>query len=420
MSPVAAIEVAGLTKRYRLGELQQGTQLMSDAIAGAARRLARRERRPPRDPWFNALEDVSFTIAAGEAVGIVGANGAGKTTLLKLISRITRPSAGQIRINGRVGSLLEVGTGFHPELTGRENVFLNGSMLGMRRREIAEKFDEIVDFAGVERFLDTPVKRYSSGMYIRLAFAVAAHLEPEILLIDEVLAVGDVAFQRKCLGKMSDVAGAGRTVLFVSHNLGAVQQLTERAILIEGGRLAMDGPTRDVLARYMESLSDRAGAATSLAGARRPQPSLGRDVELVHAELVDHSGGVFEADKPIRFDLGVRANVAVPGFRLSFTVHSYEGQAVGNAFSAPLPGLAEGEAATFRLTVEDLPLAPGRYYLAVAAGTGDNLTGTREFDIVSDILDFEVAAARAADGTLAYWTAGWGPIRIAPPHVERV
>ena len=420
MSSIPAIEVTNLTKQYRLGELQGGTQLASEAIARIARRVARRERRAPRNPWFSAIEDVSFSIAAGEAVGIVGANGAGKTTLLKLISRITRPTAGEIRLNGRVGSLLEVGTGFHPELTGRENVFLNGSMLGMRRREITLKFDEIVDFAGVERFIETPVKRYSSGMYVRLAFAVAAHLEPEILLIDEVLAVGDVAFQRKCLGKMSDVAGAGRTVLFVSHNLGAVQQLTTRSILVEGGRVSMDGQTSEVLAGYMQSLSDRAGAATSLADARRPQPTLGREVELVHAELVDHTGGVFEADKPIRFDVGVRANAAVPNFRLSFTIHSYEGQAVGNAFSAPLGGLAQGESGTFRLSVEDLPLAPGRYYLAVAAGTGDHLTGTREFDIVSDILDFEVAPARADDGSLAYWTAGWGPIRIAPPRVERV
>jgi lipopolysaccharide transport system ATP-binding protein len=351
---------------------------------------------------------------------VVGANGAGKTTLLKLISRITRPSAGRIRLQGRVGSLLEVGTGFHPELTGRENVFLNGSMLGMRRAEIARKFDDIVEFADVARFIETPVKRYSSGMYVRLAFSVAAHLEPEILLVDEVLAVGDVAFQRKCLGKMSDVAGAGRTVLFVSHNLGAVQQLTERSILLEGGHLVMDGPTRDVLTHYMRTLADRAGSTSSFADARRPQPQLARDVELMHGELIDHSGGVFESGRPITFDLGVRAKVAVPEFRLSFTVHSYEGQAVGNAFSRALGGLAADESATFRLSVEDLPLAPGRYFLAVATGVGDNVTGARDYDIVSDVLDFEVAAPRAEDGTLAYWTANWGPIRIAPPRVERV
>jgi lipopolysaccharide transport system ATP-binding protein len=419
MSATRAIEVSNLTKTYRLGEQGHGAQLLSEVLTGAGRRLLRRQSGRSRKQWFDALDDVSFSVPAGEPLGIVGANGAGKTTLLKLISRITRPSSGRIRLNGRVGSLLEVGTGFHPELTGRENVFLNGSMLGMRRREIVGKFDDIVEFAGVERFLDTPVKRYSSGMYVRLAFSVAAHLEPEILLVDEVLAVGDVAFQRKCLGKMGDVAGAGRTVLFVSHNLGAVQQLTERSILLEDGRLVMDGPTPEVLADYMQRLSDRSGRTTSLADARRPRPDLKRELELIHAELAESTGGVFEADAPISFDLGVRANAAVPEFRLSFTVHSYEGHPVGNTFSAPIDGLRQGETATFRVTVDDLPLAPGRYYLAVATGVGDERTGHRNFDIVSDILDFEVAPLRGDDGLLAYWTVNWGSIRIRPPRVER-
>jgi lipopolysaccharide transport system ATP-binding protein len=419
MNTPAAIEVSSLTKRYRLGERGQGVQLLSEAILKGVRRIGRK---PPTgsSPWFNAVEDVSFSVAPGEPLGIVGANGAGKTTLLKLISRVTRPSEGRIRLGGRVGSLLEVGTGFHPELTGRENVFLNGSILGMRRREISQKFDDIVEFAEIERFIDTPVKRYSSGMYVRLAFAVAAHLEPEILLVDEVLAVGDVAFQRKCLGKMGDVAGAGRTVLFVSHNLAAVQQLTTRSILIERGRLVHDGPTPEVLAHFIRTLSDRAAATTSLRDARRPNMRLERQVELVHAELVGDTGRVFAADAPIAFDLGVQANVSVPEFRLSFTIHSYAGQAVGNTFSAPVPGLAVGESATYRLTVEALPLAPGRYFLAVATGVGDNTTGTKDFDIVTDILDFEVAATRAPDGSLAQWTSEWGHIRIPPPRVERL
>src|SRR5262249_22137041 len=198
---------------------------------------------------FWALRGVSFSVADGEVVGVVGRNGAGKSTLLKLLSRITAPTEGRIRLRGRVASLLEVGTGFHPELTGRENVFLNGAILGMTRAEITRKFDEIVAFAEVERFLDTPVKRYSSGMYVRLAFAVAAHLDPEILLVDEVLAVGDAAFQRKCLGRMSDVARGGRTVLFVSHNLGAVRSLCSRSLYLRSGSLAMDGPTNATLDR---------------------------------------------------------------------------------------------------------------------------------------------------------------------------
>src|SRR5437773_3405766 len=234
-----AIRTHELGKRYTLGLHQRGYDTLRDSIAHAARRSMQkvRGRRPPRhgdDLW--ALRDLSLTIRKGEVVGLIGHNGAGKTTTLKILSRITEPSSGWADVTGRVGSLLEVGTGFHPELTGRENVFLNGAILGMRRAEIRRRFDEIVAFAEVERFLDTPVKRYSSGMQVRLAFAVAAHLESEILLVDEVLAVGDAAFQRKSLGKMGEVAQQGRTVIFVSHNLAIIQALCERGVLLERGR----------------------------------------------------------------------------------------------------------------------------------------------------------------------------------------
>ena len=211
-----------------------------------------------------AVEDVSFELHAGEALGLVGRNGAGKSTLLKMLSRITLPTRGRLELRGRVGTLLEVGTGFHPELTGRENIFLNGAILGMRRAEVASKFDEIVEFSGVERFLDTPVKRYSTGMFIRLGFAVAAHLEPEILVIDEVLAVGDAAFQRKSLGKMRDAASEGRTVVFVSHNMSAVQQLCSRALLIDDGRLQMDGPPQQVVDTYLAKTGARASGGVSV------------------------------------------------------------------------------------------------------------------------------------------------------------
>jgi lipopolysaccharide transport system ATP-binding protein len=243
-----AIRAEGIGKRYELGALQSG--LLSERL-GRALRPARSSASAAERREFWALRDVGFEVPAGQVVGLIGHNGAGKSTLLKLLSRITSPTEGHARVYGRVGTLLEVGTGFHPELSGRENVFLNGAVLGMKRREIQEKYDEIVEFAGVDRFLETPVKRYSSGMYVRLAFAVAAHLEPEILLVDEVLAVGDVEFQRKCLGKMRDVASHGRTVLFVSHNLGAIRRLCERALLFEGGRLTADGPPADVISAYM-------------------------------------------------------------------------------------------------------------------------------------------------------------------------
>lgn len=253
-----AIHVEHLSKRYRIGSRQQAHTTLVDALSDAMARPLRTaaawwggHAADPSDEEVWALRDISFDVSVGEVVGIVGRNGAGKSTLLKILSRITEPTEGFAGLCGRVGSLLEVGTGFHPELTGRENVFLNGAILGMRRAEIREKFDEIVEFSGVGRFLDTPVKFYSSGMYMRLAFSVAAHLEPEILLVDEVLAVGDAAFQTKCLGKMGEVAREGRTVVFVSHNTAAVRTLCPRAILLDEGRVAMDGDAQSVVMEYL-------------------------------------------------------------------------------------------------------------------------------------------------------------------------
>ena len=247
-----AVRVEHLSKLYRLGEQRARYSTFRETLAGAAsaplRWLKGERRAEPNTIW--ALDDVSFEVKHGEAVGIIGRNGAGKSTLLKVLSRITKPTRGRVDIYGRVGSLLEVGTGFHPELTGRENIYLNGAILGMTRREIQRKFDEIVDFAEIEKFLDTPVKFYSSGMYVRLAFAVAAHLEPEILVVDEVLAVGDAEFQKKCLGKMGDVAHEGRTVLFVSHNMGAVSNLCPRALLLKSGFLSAEGDSSNVISKY--------------------------------------------------------------------------------------------------------------------------------------------------------------------------
>lgn len=237
-----AIRVSGLSKRYLIGGEKKGT--LTETLAGMI------GAKNNRKEVFWALQDINFEVKKGEVIGIIGKNGAGKSTLLKILSRITQPTAGKVEINGRVASLLEVGTGFHPELTGRENIYLNGTILGMSRQEVKDKFEEIVEFSGVQKFIDTPVKHYSSGMYVRLAFAVAAHLEPEILIIDEVLAVGDVEFQKKCLGKMKEVAGEGRTVLFVSHNMAAVKSLCERAILLEKGKVVLSGSTSDCVARY--------------------------------------------------------------------------------------------------------------------------------------------------------------------------
>jgi lipopolysaccharide transport system ATP-binding protein len=255
----AAVIVEELSKQYRIGELQGAYGTLRDSLAATARRLVRRDHhRHYEEIW--ALRDVSFELGEGSVLGIVGRNGAGKSTLLRILTRITTPTTGRATISGRVGSLLEVGTGFHPELTGRENVYLNGSVLGMKRREITKKFSQIVEFAGVEQFIDTPVKRYSSGMSVRLAFAVAAHLEPEVLLVDEVLAVGDAEFQRRCLGRMEDLSQSGRTVLFVSHQMQAVSQLCDRAIWLERGEILLDGPSSEVVARYLQSGYGGSGA----------------------------------------------------------------------------------------------------------------------------------------------------------------
>ena len=271
----AAIKVEHLSKRYRMGQyVGSGAQYrtlresLTNAVSAPLRRLRSNSQsaihdsksdNPQSNPFIWALKDVSFEVKQGEVLGIIGRNGAGKSTLLKVLTRITEPTKGRAELNGRVGSLLEVGTGFHPELTGRENIYLSGAILGMARKEIDQKFDEIVEFSGVETYIDTPVKRYSSGMRVRLGFAVAAHLEPEILLVDEVLAVGDFAFQKKCLGKMQDVAGEGRTVLFVSHNMSAIQRLCPRTILLNAGSVHQDGDTQDVVANYLKIGMDQQG-----------------------------------------------------------------------------------------------------------------------------------------------------------------
>ena len=296
-----AIQVDSLSKKYRLGEHHAAYGTLRESLVHAGRRLTGREHRDPaKEIW--ALHDVSFEVPEGQVLGVIGRNGAGKSTLLKILTRIVTPTAGRAEIRGRVGSLLEVGTGFNQELTGRENVYLNGAILGMKRREIDGRFDDIVDFSGVERFIDTPVKRYSSGMYIRLAFAVAAHFEPEIMLVDEVLSVGDAEFQRRCLGRMEELGNAGRTVLFVSHALPAIAQLCDRAIWIDSGHVVGDGRPADVIANYLHH--------THAAGTERvwtEDAAPGNDLAKILAIRVpSHEGmppGVMDVRRPIAVEI---------------------------------------------------------------------------------------------------------------------
>ena len=288
MSDVA-IRVEGLGKRYRLGAQQEPYHSLRDSLAGVGRRLLPRSKdaRAARRPEFWALRDVSFEVKHGEVLGIIGRNGAGKSTLLKLLSEITEPTEGRIAMNGRVASLLEVGTGFHPELSGRENIRLNGAILGMARTDVSSKFDEIVSFAGVEQFIDTQVKHYSSGMYLRLAFAVAAHLEPDILVVDEVLAVGDIAFQEKCLGKMSEVSRSGRTIVFVSHSMESMLRLCSRGLLLEQGSTGASGSIQDVVSTYLYRSHSHVGTLMRMREAKRDMSSFFvESIELLTLEGV--------------------------------------------------------------------------------------------------------------------------------------
>jgi len=322
-----AIRVENLGKEFRIGSRKGPYKTLRESLVQAAKvpfRLVRgfgNESAERKAQLIWALKDVSFGVQRGEVVGIIGRNGAGKSTLLKILSRITEPTEGYGEIHGRVGSLLEVGTGFHPELTGRENIYLNGAILGMKRVEITRKFDEIVAFSEVEKFVDTPVKHYSSGMYLRLAFAVAAHLEPEILIVDEVLAVGDSAFQKKCLNKMQDVGREGRTVLFVSHSMPAITRLCERAILLDGGRVLRDGPSPEVVAAYLKAGFGTTAVREWPKGDERP----GRDIADLHAVRVrDETGTITETvdiRRPVRIEMVYEAwqpnYVLMPFFSLS-------------------------------------------------------------------------------------------------------
>ena len=391
MSDVA-IRVKDLGKEYRIGAKVEKYKTLRDSFASFAaaplRRFARTSRRGDELIW--ALQDVNFDILPGEVVGLIGRNGAGKSTLLKVLARITEPTCGFAEIHGRVGSLLEVGTGFHPELTGRENIYLNGAILGMRRTEIARKFDEIVAFSEIEQFIDTPVKKYSSGMYLRLAFAVAAHLEPEILLVDEVLAVGDAEFQKKCLGKMGDVAREGRTVLFVSHNMPAVQALCSRAILLRKGTVAIDGATGDVLREYLGYLH----ATASQAFENNPERRGEGPVRLTAARILDEHGQAVEslvAGAPVTFEFSYENRIRTERVEIVAAIVNHLGVSVAHLSTEiagfSLSGLGSRGVITCRLP--RLPLPRGDYRVAVGVRhqgrDSDHIPNALVFSVESSI-----------------------------------
>jgi lipopolysaccharide transport system ATP-binding protein len=390
------IRVEGLGKKYVLAhrpEGRRGYSTLRDALAEGLRSAGRlvlgrdpaRDDGPPAREEFWALRDVSFEVQRGEVIGIIGRNGAGKSTLLKILSRITEPTAGRIILDGRVGSLLEVGTGFHPELTGRENVYLNGAILGMSRAEICKRFDAIVAFAEVEQFLDMPVKRYSSGMYMRLAFAVAAHLEPEILIVDEVLAVGDAAFQRKCLGRMGELAHQGRTVLFVSHNIGVVRSLCQKAIWLKKGRVHKQGPAGPVTDHYLRSFASVQAQQLDLR--RLPRRHGGSLFRL--CDLVVNGGQPVQHGEPFQATLRFEALQDCHDVSLGMGFSTLEGVrllSTDSDLTQPRQDLVRGTTGQVQLRMEPLLLQPGMYLLDLGARSGENFA----LDYISGALQLEI------------------------------
>ena len=384
MRPI--IELQGISKKYRLGRI--GSTTIRDSVERTWNRLrggTGNGQAARGDFW--ALRDLSFTIQPGETVGVIGQNGAGKSTLLKILSRITEPTKGEAILRGRPASLLEVGTGFHPDLSGRENIFLNGAILGMRTREIRKKFDEIVAFSEVEQFIDTPVKRYSSGMYVRLAFAVAAHLEPEILLVDEVLAVGDAAFQKKCLGKMGDVARQGRTVLFVSHNMASILALCERVILLKNGTILGNGPTREIVRDYLKSTIAEEIVDLDERTDRKGDGS----ARLVSCKVESVEAGHFiSSSSRMKFTLAYQSDRPLKHVRFLVTIYDYTNTGIYLFDSDAVGGIPETLPASglVTCTTEPINLTPGRCYINIALFRGtamaDHIEQAASFDVEAD------------------------------------
>jgi lipopolysaccharide transport system ATP-binding protein len=386
MSNDLAIRAERIGKRYRLGA-RQPYRRVGEALLKPFRRTTRRE----RNPFLWALRDVTFEVQQGEMLGVIGSNGAGKTTLLRVLSKITLPTQGKAEIWGRVGTLLEVGTGFHPELTGRENVFLNGAILGMSRRETASKYDQIVDFAAIQEFMDTPVKHYSSGMRVRLAFSVAAHLEPEILFIDEVLAVGDAAFQQKCLGKMEEVAGSGRTLFFVSHNMGMVTGLCSRAIWLDHGQIRMDGDPQEVVEAYLSEGHSSDGRWVHPVGA-----DCGKQMRVNSVEIVAGDGTVQPAvafEDPVTIRIEHEVFEAVSGVAVAIRLTDVSGNVILVTQDVDTdPARASWEPGRYRYTLQ-IPgslLRPGRYFISAQAKLRRGL----KLDEHEHALSFEITPIR--------------------------
>ena len=414
-----AIEFNNISKIYRLGLVGTGT------LSHDLKRWWTMNVRGKEDPYLTigetndrstkgeseyvwALRDIDFKVEQGDVVGIIGKNGAGKSTLLKILSKVTAPTTGTIRARGRIGSLLEVGTGFHPEMTGRENIYMNGAILGMNKQEITRKLDEIVDFSGCERYIDTPVKRYSSGMMVRLGFAVAAHLDPEILVVDEVLAVGDAEFQKKAIGKMQDVSqGEGRTVLFVSHNMAAVRKLCRHGIVLHNGSVDYIGSANEAVDYYISSKKADTPLHIEFKGGNDS-----KEIEFLSVRFAENRNS-FASNEPIDFIFKVKAHQNIPNFRINTTVFSMDETAIGSVSNTETLDIKKGEEREILFSLCNHHLAAGKYTLAFSIGIGNYLSAQRDFDYVPNILSFTIEDAdkdNRQNSAITQWDSGWGHI----------
>ena len=425
-----AIEFNNISKIYRLGLVSTGT------LAHDLKRWWTMNIRGKEDPYLTigetndrstkgeseyvwALKDIDFKVEQGDVVGIIGKNGAGKSTLLKILSKVTAPTTGTIRARGRIGSLLEVGTGFHPEMTGRENIYMNGAILGMTKAEITKKLDEIVDFSGCERYIDTPVKRYSSGMMVRLGFAVAAHLDPEILVVDEVLAVGDAEFQKKAIGKMQDVSrGEGRTVLFVSHNMGSIRQLCKKGIVLEKGRIVHSSDVHSAVDYYLENGHDLKKESSVVVMEEQHDKNRSMLVQFVSFSFTK-GAPIFSSDEDIELEIVVKAN-RTKDCRVNCTIFNVEGSPIGSNTSMNTFQIHEGETKTLIYTIQNPRLAMGMYSISFSLGCGDASTGETNYDVVQQIIGFEIdKISKASNLYYAKWDRNWGNVFFTTKTIEK-
>lgn len=427
---MTAIEFENISKQYRLGVIGTGT-LSHDLNRWWTMNVLRKE-----DPYLKigetndrtskgesdyvwALRDINMKIEQGDVVGIIGKNGAGKSTLLKILSRVTKPTTGTIKYRGRIASLLEVGTGFHQEMTGRENIYMNGAIMGMTRAEITRKLDEIVDFAGIERYLDTPVKRYSSGMTVRLGFSIAAHLEPDILVVDEVLAVGDAEFQKKAIGKMQDVSkGEGRTVLFVSHNMGAVRNLCKTGYVLKNGMVDYYGTANDAVEHYISTRVDATETYKLICPEEKINPT--KPVAFISA-AIEANKCKFSYKEPISFVFEIKANKTVKECRINATIHSTDNTPVGSVSNDEFFCINNGEKKKIRFTLFNHNFAAGQYYISFSVGTGNYMNGQRDFDIIGSTFTFDIDTFDPniiESKHCNQWNTGWGHTML--PHTTEI